>query len=84
MGANVLVRKINKKYFFGFNLEKEENFYLPYSDIEKTFIDLVVFKEKLSSQIIEKFKENINHKKLLNYLKKYPLHTRNFILKKLK
>lgn len=72
MGRNVLLRNINKKYFFGLEYAEEGNFYLPYSDLEKTFIDMVVFNQKIDEEALKKIKKKINRKKLLNYLKKYP------------
>ena len=45
LGNNVLVKRINPHYFFGFDFLKIDNFYLPISDVEKTFIDLIYFNE---------------------------------------
>ncbi len=81
MGGNILLRNINRKYFFGSEYIKEGDFYLPYSDLEKTFIDLVVFNQKIDGEILKKIKKKINKQKLLNYLKKYPLKTRKRIIK---
>src|SRR3990167_1439905 len=44
LDANVMVRKIEKKYLFGFYYHEQGKQYLPYSDIEKTFIDMIYFK----------------------------------------
>ena len=71
MGSNILIRNIDKKYFFGFDLQKEGSFYLPYSDLEKTFIDMVIFNQKMSDEVIKKIKIKINKKKLKKYLKRY-------------
>ncbi len=71
MDANILVRTMNKKYFFGFEYIKEENFYLPYSNLEKTFIDMVVFNQKMSNEVIKEIKKRINKKRLNIYLKEY-------------
>lgn len=81
MGRNVLLRNINKKYFFGSEYIKEGNFYLPYSDLEKTFIDMVVFNQKIDEEALGKIKKKINKQKLLNYLKRYPLKIRERVLK---
>ena len=81
MGGNILLRNINRKYFFGSEYIKEGDFYLPCSDLEKTFIDLVVFNQKIDGEILKKIKKKINKQKLLNYLKKYPLKTRKRIIK---
>lgn len=72
MGTNILTRKINKKYLFGFELSRDGGFYLPYSDIEKTFIDMVVYNQPISEEARGSFKEKIDRKKLEKYLKRYP------------
>ena len=80
MNSRVLVRRIDKKYFFGFEYNKEGDFFLPYSDIEKTFIDMVYFNENLSMEAIENIKKRVNRKKLEFYLKKYPKKIRKRVL----
>ena len=80
--GNVFVRNIDKKYFFGIKYFKEGDFYLPYSDIEKTFIDMVVFNQKMDKNILKNMKNRIDKKKLLNYLKRYSLSIRKRILTK--
>jgi len=81
MGKNILLRNVNKKYFFGVEYLEEGNFYLPYSDLEKTFIDMVVFNQKNDAEVLKKIKKKINKKKLLNYLKKYPAKIRERVKK---
>lgn len=71
-GANVLIRRLDVKYFFGFDYFKQNDFYFPYSDIEKTFIDMVYFKEKLTKDAVENLRKKIDRKKLDGYLKIYP------------
>lgn len=70
--GNFLVRRVNKKYLFGIEYKKSGDFYLPYSDIEKTFIDMVYFKQRIDKEILGNIKEVIDRKKLGKYLKKYP------------
>lgn len=81
LGMNVLIRRMNKKYFFGFEYEKVGDFYLPYSDIEKTFIDMIYFRQSLDKDLLKNFKEKINKKKLKKYLKKYPKKIKTKVLK---
>lgn len=81
LGMNVLIRRINKKYLFGFEYFKQGSFYLPYSDIEKTLIDTVYFKEKLSNDAIKIMKKRIDMKKMNSYLKAYPAKLRQRVLK---
>jgi len=80
LGANVLIRRLNRKYFFGFDYYKSR-FYLPYSDIEKTFIDMVHFKENLSREILKEIKNKINMKKFNMYMKAYPKKFKNRVRK---
>ena len=84
MGRNILVRKINKKYLFGYEFKKIGNFNLPYSDIEKTFIDMIYFNEKYDAVLISDIKKKLNKKKLNDYAKKYPLKFRQKVEKVLK
>ena len=70
-GGGVLIKKISKKYLFGFEFYEEGSFYLPYSDVEKTFIDMIYFKENLSKEVLINFKKKIDKIKLNNYLKRY-------------
>ncbi len=82
MGGNILIKNINKKYFFGFEYVKEGDFYLPYSDLEKTFIDLIVFNQKIDDVVLMKLRTEINKDKLLSYLKEYPVKFKKAVLKK--
>lgn len=81
IGGNVLLRNINKKYFFGVEYLEEGSFYLPYSDLEKTLIDMVAFHQKIDNEVIKKIKNKINKQKLLGYLKIYPLKIRERVIK---
>lgn len=83
LNSNIFIRNINKKYFFGFNLIKEGEFYLPYSDLEKTFIDMIVFNQKISDEAIIIIKRKMDKKKLGEYLKKYSFRLRQKIEKRL-
>ena len=84
IGRNVLLKNIDKRYFFGFEYVEEGGFYLPYSDLEKTFIDLIVFNQRIDENALKNIKKKLNKLKLLNYLKRYSLRTRERVLKKLK
>lgn len=71
LGLNVLVRRIDKKLFFGHEYVKQGEFYFPYSDIEKTLIDMVYFKENLDTAVVKNIVRKIDKKKLEKYLKSY-------------
>lgn len=75
-GQNILIRRISKKYFFGIEHALGKSYALPYSDVEKTFVDFIYFKENLTKEVIKEFKLRINRKKLNIYLKKYPAKLR--------
>lgn len=80
LGGNVLIRRIDKKYFFGIGHYQYGKVAMPYSDIEKTFIDMAYFKENLNEEAILEFKKNINMKRLKSYLNKYPKNFRNRVI----
>lgn len=79
IGSNVLIRTIKKKYFFGIDYHQQGNVAIPYSDIEKTFIDMIYFKEKMSQSVIDNFKRKLDKKKLGRYLRVYPVRTRRLV-----
>jgi len=80
MGINVLIRRIDKKYCFGFQHYDDGGIYLPYSDVEKTFIDMVYFKEKLSQEAIKNIERIVNIKKINSYINSYPNKIRKRVL----
>jgi hypothetical protein len=82
MGANILIRRIDKRYFFGYDYKNYGNFYFPVSDIEKTFIDMVYFNEKMDKQLLKNIRNDLDKKKLSSYLRKYPKKIRVKIEKK--
>jgi len=75
-GMNVLVRRTLNKYMFGIDYMPTGELYLPYSDVEKTLIDIVQFREKIGAETIKTIKKRIDLKKLAQYLKHYPNRTR--------
>ena len=75
--SNVLIRRMNKKYLFGVEYYLQGEFYLPYSDIEKTFIDMIYFKEKISQEVLSEILQKIDREKLNSYLKYYPKRFRD-------
>jgi len=83
-GRNVFIRRIDKRYIFGFEYYKDGDFYFPYSDIEKTFIDMVYFKQPLDKEVIAEFRKKIDKKKLNKYLIRYPIDFRRKVLKIIK
>ncbi len=83
LDSNVIVKRINPKYFFGFDYLPYENFYLPVSDLEKTLIDIIYFKEQLSVSLLKKLRKKINLEILKKYLRSYPKDFQKIALKKI-
>lgn len=81
IGGNVLIRNIDRKHFFGFEYIQEGNFYLPYSTLEKTLIDMVVFNQKIDKDALVDIINRLDRKKLSDYLKKYSINIKKRVLK---
>ena len=72
-GANYVVRRINRRMFFGFETVRYGDFWIPVSDVEKTLIDFVYFRQPpLSAETIAEIKSKLDWKKLDVYLKRCP------------
>ena len=82
-GNNILLKRITSKYFFGVEYVKEGDLYVPVSDIEKTFIDMVYFRKRMDKELLSSFKKKIDAEKLKDYLRKYSKKISNMVLKKL-
>jgi hypothetical protein len=81
MESNVIIHRLDRKYFFGCELMKQGDFFLPVSDKEKTLIDLIYFNEVPDKTVIRKIRQSVDRKKLGNYLKHYPERFRNRVLR---
>lgn len=81
---NVLIKKIKPEYFFGFEYKKYGDFYVPVSDIEKTFIDLVYFDQPMDKDLLRNLRKKINKERLKQYLRDYDMKTRKKIEKMLR
>ncbi|MGC8981475.1 MAG: type IV toxin-antitoxin system AbiEi family antitoxin domain-containing protein [Minisyncoccia bacterium] len=84
LDSNVIIKRLKSKYFFGFDYLKYYNLYLPVSDLEKTLIDFIYFKETLPSSLLQNFKSKIDSKKLQDYLQKYPKNFQKIFKSKIK
>lgn len=71
-GANYMVRRISRRMFFGFEMLRYGDFWIPVSDVEKTLIDLIYFRQPLGAEVIVEIKKQIDRKKLGEYLKRCP------------
>lgn len=84
LGMNIQIHRIDRKYLFGLDYLQQEDSYLPYSDIEKTLIDMVYFKENISKEVVREIRKSINTKKLTVYLAKYSKPFRLKVIKVLR
>ena len=80
-GNNVIVKRLPPAYFFGFEYKQYVDWYVPVSDIEKTFIDMIYFQQPMDNDLIKQFKKRIDSKKLRMYLQRYPKEIREKVLK---
>ena len=82
-GSKVVIRRISRSMFFGFENLKSGDLYLPFSDIEKTLIDFVYFRQFLDSRTIKKMIERMDKKRMHSYLLKIPEWLRKKVVKKM-
>jgi predicted transcriptional regulator of viral defense system len=71
-GTNYLVKRIPRGLFFGFETIKYSGFWIPVSDVEKTLIDFVYFRQALDSETLNEMKKRIKKKNLDGYLRRCP------------
>lgn len=81
MGRNVVIRTIDKSMFFGFEMIKYFDFWIPVSDVEKTLIDFIYFKEYLREDILEEIKKKIRENVIKEYLREVPEYVRKRVMK---
>lgn len=68
--SKVIIHRISKGMFFGFEYVDYSNLFVPVSDVEKTLIDLVYFRKRVSDEEMKLILERIDKRKLSAYLKK--------------
>jgi len=81
LDSNVVVHRINPRYFFGSELIKYGNFYVSVSDVEKTLIDFVYFKEPLDKEVLKEIKRRVEKEKINKYLKYCPKRIKKNVLR---
>ncbi|MEM3841466.1 MAG: hypothetical protein QXN59_02120 [Candidatus Micrarchaeaceae archaeon] len=69
-GRNYRIARINKRMFFGYEIVKFGNFWVPISNLEKTLIDMAYFKVTLRNELHEEIKKKIDRKRLNAYVKR--------------
>lgn len=82
--GNYSIFKIKKQFFFGFELIKYYDFWIPVSDYEKTLIDMIYYKRHIRDDVLKELKKKIDRKKLMEYLQVYPIGIKNKVILALK
>ncbi|MCL5430239.1 MAG: type IV toxin-antitoxin system AbiEi family antitoxin domain-containing protein [Candidatus Marsarchaeota archaeon] len=82
--ANYLVQRLDRKLFFGCELVRYYNFWIPVSDYEKTILDFVYFKHHIRADVLKELKRRIDKKRLRTYLKRYPKWVKVSVLRLVK
>jgi predicted transcriptional regulator of viral defense system len=72
MGSKVIVHRIDPAYFFGFDYIDHGGFSVPVSDLEKTLVDLVYFRESPGRDVLRELAGKADRKVLEGYLRAYP------------
>ncbi len=72
MGSRVIIHRINREYFFGFDYVRYADFFIPVSDKEKTLIDLVYFNEVPGRDVVRRIAKTASREKFRRYLERYP------------
>ncbi len=67
--GKIIVRRINRKMFFGYETIPQLNSWITVSDLEKTLIDFAYYDEPLTKETLFEMKKRIDKKKMANYLK---------------
>jgi len=80
-GAKTVVRRIDRRMFFGFDTIRFHDLYLPVSDVEKTLIDFLYFREPLRKDVLETMREQIRKDVLTSYLKRTPEYVKEALKK---
>ena len=81
MGANVVVRRIDKKMLFGFEMMNHYGIWIPVSTIEKTLIDLAYFNENVPADTLRTIKQKLKKSVLDGYLKRTTPYIKKKILR---
>jgi len=73
LGSNYIVRRIGRSMFFGFGMVKYGDFWVPVSDLEKTLIDFVHFRQPLPRELATALKKSVRRDVMDGYLKRVPV-----------
>ncbi len=73
MGNRVIVRRIKRRHFFGFDFLRLGSLTVPVSDVEKTLIDLAYFRQTPDQDALAELREKCDHRKVERYMSDFPV-----------
>jgi len=76
LGSNYIVRRISRKMFFGYEMLKRGGFWVPVSDAEKAFLDMLYFRQPLPPALARAMRKGMRPEVLKEYLARSPLWLR--------
>jgi predicted transcriptional regulator of viral defense system len=82
-GTNFILHRIQRKLFFGYQFIKYYDIEIPVSDLEKTLLDFIYYRQPLNTETIEELTPRLNTKKLAKYIQQYPKKIQTEITRKL-
>jgi predicted transcriptional regulator of viral defense system len=71
-GSNLVVHRIASSRFFGYDYLSYHGAHVPVSDLEKTFIDLLYFRESPGRDVLKTLGRRVDRERLRSYLSHYP------------
>ncbi|MFH1442718.1 MAG: hypothetical protein ABIG96_01675 [Candidatus Micrarchaeota archaeon] len=71
-GGNYLVKRISRSMFFGFDLVRIGNYWVSASDLEKTLIDMVYFRQHIPREVLMEMRGKLSVGKMDSYLQRCP------------
>jgi predicted transcriptional regulator of viral defense system len=83
LGANYVVRRVSRRMFFGYEMVKRGGFWVPVSDAEKTFIDMVYFRQPLAPKLVRAMARQMRPEVLKRHLARAPAWLRPRVYKAL-
>ncbi len=84
IGRNYLVYHVDKRLFFGYDMVKHNDFWIPVSDPEKTLIDMLYFNYDIRDELWPGILKAISKSKLSEYLGFYSARFRKRVLDEVK
>jgi len=82
--SNVIFKRLPPSLFFGIEYKRYGHIDVPVSDIEKTLLDMLYFKQPIDKETLRQFKKKIDVKKVKEYTKRFPTKVKKQVKKIIK